>query len=167
MKVALVALWSKMTAQKSSFLIIDLGLLSTNNVARRSGQAGGRVTPVQAKDRRTDQRWRIEFPVTLLTRAVGRRRETHDAELADIGPRGARVRTSKPIQPGTELVLDVHCRLPCGDLTTLRFKGTAIRVSDTPPFEVAVHFHGRGRFLRDSLKEWLKKAELMDRLKQK
>jgi PilZ domain-containing protein len=117
----------------------------------------------ETRERRADKRWKMELSATLLTRGTGKRREAEEAQLEDIGPRGARLRTSKQVRPGTEVVLDVHCRLPSGDLTTLRFEGTVLRVVETAPFEIAIKFRGRGRFLRDALNDWLNKAELKDR----
>jgi len=98
-------------------------------------------------EKRKAKRFCISCPVTITLGTRGR--TAWSGHLQDIGTNGACFRLNRQLAVGQVLVLLVHFQDPDKGVTTVRFLGTVTRAQASPPFEIAVRFRRRGRFLRD------------------
>jgi hypothetical protein len=99
------------------------------------------------------RRFDIHCPVTVQVSNGLNHKVKVQGVLYDIGVDGARVALKQPVPPGTRITLFVHFRAPEKPVTTMRFEGTVQRLQEEPRFEIAVDFHGTGRFLQDAVVE--------------
>jgi hypothetical protein len=100
---------------------------------------------------RDAKRFEIRCPVTVQVSNGPNHRVKVKGVLYNIGVDGARVALKEPVPPGTKITLFVHFRAPEEQVTTIRFEGIVQRLREEPRFEVAVNFHGMGRFLQKQL----------------
>jgi len=100
---------------------------------------------------RDAKRFEIRCPVTVQVSNGHNHKVKVQGVLHNIGVDGARVALKQPVPPGTKITLFAHFRDPEEHITTIRFEGTVQRVREEPRFEIAVGFHGTGRFLQKQL----------------
>jgi hypothetical protein len=100
---------------------------------------------------RDAKRFEIRCPVTVQVSNGHNHKVKVQGVLYDIGVDGARVALKQPVPPGTKITLFAHFRDPEEQVTTIRFEGTVQRLREEPRFEIAVDFHGMGRFLQKQL----------------
>jgi hypothetical protein len=100
---------------------------------------------------REAKRFEIHCPVTVQVSNGQNHKVNVQGVLYNIGLDGARVALKQPVPPGTKITLFAHFRDPESQVTTIRFEGTVQRVREEPRFEIAVDFHGMGRFLQKQL----------------
>jgi hypothetical protein len=96
---------------------------------------------------RDAKRFEIRCPVTVQVSNGHNHKVKVQGVLYDIGVDGARVALKQPVPPGTKITLFAHFQAPEEQVTTIRFEGTVQRLREEPRFEIAVNFHGMGRFL--------------------
>jgi hypothetical protein len=100
---------------------------------------------------RDAKRFEIRCPVTVQVSNGPNHKVKVQGVLYNIGVDGARVALKQPVPPGTNITLFAHFRDPEEQVTTIRFEGTVQRLREEPRFEIAVDFHGTGRFLQKQL----------------
>jgi hypothetical protein len=100
---------------------------------------------------RNTKRFEIRCPVTVQVSNGHNHQVKLHGVLYDIGVDGARVALKQPVPPGTKITLFAHFQAPEEQVTTIRFEGTVQRLREMPRFEIAVDFHGTGRFLQKQL----------------
>lgn len=98
-----------------------------------------------------EKRFEIRCPVTVQVSNGQNHTVKVQGVLYDIGVDGARVALEQPVPPGTKITLFAHFRDPEEQVTTIRFEGTVQRVQEEPRFQIAVNFHGTGRFLQKQI----------------
>lgn len=103
----------------------------------------------QREDRRRGERFKIQCVVNITM--MGARNEPLQVkgDLHDIGAFGARLHTSRLIEAGARVTMDVNFPSPRQGMTIMRFEGIVARA--LMPHEIAVEFDHAGKFLRRGL----------------
>ena len=110
-------------------------------------------TPFPRAERRKVRRFQIACPVTVMRRARGRSSQSEQGHLRNIGINGACFQLGSPLAVGQVIVMYVHFQDPERGVTTVRFVSVVTRTQGARPYDIAVAFSRRGRFLRLQLAE--------------
>lgn len=91
-------------------------------------------------ERRKRKRFKMDYPVTVLTPGRGKKRTIGNGLLEDISDNGARFHLDHPLVAGNRVSLEVHFLDPDGEVIDIRFRGIVLRVTLSFSYEIAVSF---------------------------
>ncbi len=109
------------------------------------------ISQATAEERRAQERFRIECPVTVTPRDPEVSMKGMKGRLLDIGSHGARLLMCDSLEVGSQVELELELPSPRRGATRIRFECTVSRSESQ--HEVAVNFRESGKFLRQELED--------------